>query len=179
MLALLLLGQLATKPLNFEFADVGGAKLVIPAAGAKATVLVFVGVDCPIANRMAPEIARIAKDYGPRGVASVLVYPDASLKPAQVAAHLKSFAMPVSAVIDGSLKLVKATHASVTPQAVILDATGQMRYTGRINDLYEEHGKIKAKPKRNDLRVALDELLSGKPISKPVTPVIGCFITGA
>ncbi len=179
MLAMLLLGQLAAKPLSFEFTDVGGGKLAIPVAGAKATVLVFVGVDCPIANRMAPEIARIAKDYSPRGVASVLVYPDASLKPAQVAAHLKSFAMPVSAVIDGSLKLVKATHASVPPQAVILDASGVVRYIGRINDLYEEHGKIKPKPKRNDLRVSLDEFLAGKPISKPMTPVIGCFITGA
>jgi len=179
MLAMLLLGQLAAKPLSFAFTDVGGAKLAIPVTGAKATVLVFVGVDCPIANRMAPEIARIAKDYSPRGVASVLVYPDASLKPAQVAAHLKSFAMPVSAVIDGSLKLVKATRASVTPQAVILDASGTVRYIGRINDLYEEHGKIKAQPKRNDLRVALDEFLAGKPISKPITPVIGCFITGA
>lgn len=179
MLGLLLLGQLATKPLHFEFTDVAGAKLVIPTAGAKATVLVFVGVDCPIANRMAPEIARIAKDYGPRGAETILVYPDASLKPVQVTAHLKSFAMPVSAVIDGSLKLVRAVHASVTPQAVILDPEGVVRYTGRINDLYEEHGKIKPKPKRNDLRVALDELLAGKPISKPVTPVIGCFITGA
>jgi hypothetical protein len=128
---------------------------------------------------MAPEISRILRDYKPRSVKTFLVYPDGSLSQKDVAAHLKSFSLDAIAVIDKKLALVKATRASVTPQAIVLDATGTIRYSGRINDLYEEHGKIKPRPTRNDLRVALDELLAGKKVSHPTTQLVGCFIAGA
>lgn len=177
MLTLHLLQQ-TTAPLALEATDIVGQTHAIPAKE-KATLLLFVGVDCPIANRMAPEISRILKDYKPRGVAGILVYPDGSLSRQDVAGHLKSFSLQAAAVIDKKLALVKATRASVTPQAVVLDAKGFVRYSGRINDLYEEHGKIKPRATRNDLRVALDELLAGKKVSHPTTQLVGCFIAGA
>jgi len=156
--------------------DVSGVEHTIPARAAKETVLLFVGVDCPIANRMAPEISRIVKDYTPRSVEILLVYPERTLKPKDVKAHLKSYGIQSSAVIDRQHVLVKTYKAVVTPQAIIIDPSGKVRYTGRINDLYEEHGKIKPKPTRNDLRVALDELLAGKAVSNPTTQTVGCFI---
>lgn len=164
------------KEVHASLPDVRGAVVTVPVPNTKATLLVFVGVDCPIANRMAPEISRIAKDYHPRGVETVLVYPDGSLNPKDVEAHLKAYSLSAAAIIDRKLSLVKAAGATVTPQAVVVDPKGAVRYSGRINDLYEEHGKIKVKPKRNDLRVALDELLAGKPVSTPTTQVVGCFI---
>jgi hypothetical protein len=109
-------------------------------------------------------------------VETFLVYPDGSLSVKAVRAHLKAYAMNAHAIIDKKHVLVKAYKPSVTPQAIVLDPSGKIRYSGRINDLYEEHGKIKPKPTRNDLRVALDELLAGKPVSVPTTQTVGCFI---
>lgn len=178
MLSFILLGQAIQKPIHLSVTDIEGVSHAVPAAS-KATLFLFVGVDCPIANRMAPEIARILRDYKARDVSAFLVYPDGTLKRSDVAAHLKSFSLEGTAVIDKGLKLVKATRASVTPQAIVVDPKGVIRYSGRINDLYEEHGKIKARPTRNDLRVALDELLAGKKVSNPTTQLVGCFIAGA
>lgn len=158
--------------------DIDGVARSVPSVNASATVLIFVGVDCPIANRMAPEIARIVKDYSTRQVASYLVYPEPSLKAKDVRAHLAEYGIAAPALIDRKHALVRAYKPSVTPQAIVIGRDGKVRYSGRINDLYEEHGKIKPKPTRNDLRVALDEVLAGKPVSVPVTQTVGCFIGG-
>ncbi len=177
-LAALILGQssLPAKPVKLEMPDSAGVTQAIPAPKAKATLVIFVGVDCPIANRMAPEISRIITTYAARGVQSYLVYPDGSLTKTQVNDHRASFELTCPGIIDGDHKLVKALGATVTPQAAIVDPKGKVRYLGRINDLYEEHGKIRPKPGRNDLRIALDEFLNGRDITRPVTQTVGCFI---
>lgn len=174
----LVLGQsaLPAKPVKLEAPDTAGVKQAIPAPGAKATLVLFLGVDCPIANRMAPEIARIISTYSKRGVQSLLAYPDGTLTNAQVNDHRAKFELFCPGVIDDGHKLVKPLGATVTPQAAVVDPNGKVRYLGRINDLYEEHGKIRDKPSRNDLRLALDELLAGRDITRPVTQTIGCFI---
>lgn len=174
----LVVGQqaLPTKSVKLELPDSAGVKQAVPAPGAKATLVLFLGVDCPIANRMAPEIARIIATYAKRGVQSFLVYPDGSLTKAQVNDHRAKFELVCPGIVDGGHKLVKAIGATVTPQAAVVDPAGKVRYLGRINDLYEEHGKIRPKPSRNDLRIALDEFLDGRDITRPVTQAIGCFI---
>lgn len=156
--------------------DVSGKVGSIPSKKAKATVLLFVGTDCPIANRLAPEMSRIVHDYKSKGIDCWLVYPNRELKAAEVVKHMKSFALNCRATIDRKHALVKAAGATVTPQAVILDPKGVIRYLGRINDLYEEHGKTNPEPKVHDLRISLDAILGGKPVPNPVTEAIGCYI---
>src|SRR6478672_5310966 len=45
--------------------------------GGKAVVLIFVSVDCPIANQYAPEIQRLEATFSRKGVRFWLVYPNA------------------------------------------------------------------------------------------------------
>lgn len=175
-------GQLPTvlpkAPIKFnKLTTVAGKTVSIPAKSAKATVLLFVGTDCPIANRMAPEMSRIIGEYKQKSVDCWMVYPDRELKNAEVNEHMKSFAIECQAFIDRKHALVKASGASVTPQAVILDSAGFVKYLGRINDLYAEHGRTNPAPKVNDLRDALDALLAGKAIKSPITEAIGCYIS--
>lgn len=168
--------KIPTTPLNLEIKDVSGTTVSIPSKTAKANVLIFVGVDCPIANRMAPEIARIAKDYEKKKVKLTLVYGDPEVTTKDIQAHLKEYDLPKSAVIDKDKALKKATGATVTPQAVVLDKLGKIVYLGRINDLYEGHANTKKAPKKHDLRNALDDVLAGKPVRTPFTEAIGCFL---
>ena len=49
-------------------------------------------------------------------------------------------------------------------------------YRGRINDQYRVSGTQPA-ASREDLAMAVDELLAGKPISIKETPVDGCKVT--
>jgi thiol-disulfide isomerase/thioredoxin len=174
-LGCLLSGQ-ESGPLQWSGNDVDGAPVAVPVKGAKATVVLFVAVDCPISNRYAPELARIQGDYGPKGVQFVRVYLDSSFGPADFRQHAAEFKLEMTAVLDLKRELVKLVGATVTPEAAVLDSGGTLRYRGRIDDSYLEHGRLRLESPRRDLRIALDELLADKPVSVPLTPAIGCGI---
>lgn len=180
LVGLLAMGQLAmpTKPIQISALDIAGVKRAIPDPSSKATLVIFVMTDCPIANRMAPEISRICQDYTSKGVAVRLAYVDATASAADVEKHLKSYGHSCPAYLDTTRALAKKLGATVSPEAVVLDSKGKMMYRGRINDLYEGgHGKPKPKATVQDLRVALDEVLAGKKVTNPVVGAIGCFIS--
>lgn len=144
-----------------------------------ATVLVFLYTDCPVANSMAPELARIEDNYRGKDVALFRVYADATLTDADIARHGKDFKLDFPAVRDASLELVKLTGATITPEAVVYDRKGERRYRGRINNRYEDLGKYRQEATVNDLRDALDAILAGKPVPNPETKAVGCYLPKA
>ncbi|GIT77890.1 MAG: hypothetical protein Ct9H300mP32_2720 [Verrucomicrobiota bacterium] len=67
-------------------------------------------------------------------------------------------------------------RGQVTPEAAVFDAKGRLIYRGRIDDLYADFGKKRARPTRHDLRDTLDALLAGKRLTKRTTKAVGCYI---
>ena len=146
----------------------------------KASVLFFVTSDCPISNSYAPEIQRICSEYGPKKVSCNLVYVDPDLTVADVKKHVKDFGYSsVPAILDSTQKLVHAAGASITPEAAVIGASGQVLYRGRIDNVYASLGKRRPEATEKDLRKALDEVLGGKPVSTPETKAVGCYIPPA
>jgi hypothetical protein len=143
----------------------------------KPTILFFLTCDCPISNRLSPEIAAIAKEYAKRGVTAYAVYTDPSFSPADCAKHTAQYKLGMRAVLDARHALVKATGATVTPEAAVIGPKANLLYRGRIDDSYSDHGRRKQGPFRRDLRIALDEALKGKPVSIRQTAPIGCYIS--
>ncbi|MBS1714064.1 MAG: redoxin domain-containing protein [Armatimonadetes bacterium] len=159
-----------------DLADIEGKSVSLPAKDAKATVLLFVAVDCPISNRYAPEMQRLYKDFHEKSVTFVRVYVDDSVSTDDIRKHGVEFKMPSAAVLDGKHALVKQLGMTVTPEVAVVTPDGKLQYRGRINDLYIEHGRLREGDVRQDLRVAIEEVLAGKTVSKPFTNAIGCGI---
>ena len=157
--------------------DINGTRVspLSPPAG-DVHLLIFVTPDCPVANRYAPEIDRIAATYGDRRVRTFLIYADPSLTAARVKTHLTEFhpALRASAIIDTGWLLSNETGATVTPEAVVLTSTGRV-YRGRIDDWYVALGKSRTAAMTHDLRDALDAVLAGRPV-KPASAAVGCYI---
>lgn len=165
------------KPVQpIEFTTVDDKKVVVPDPKAKATVLVFLYTDCPIANRYAPELKRIETDYTKKGVVFHRVYVYAAATPDEIIAHTKEYGYTSTALHDKAHVLVKAFDARVTPEVVAVLPTGVVEYQGRIDDMYIEHGRLRESGYRRDLRVALDEILAGRRVSLRRTTALGCFI---
>lgn len=157
--------------------DVDGHEVALPAKDAKATVMLFIAVDCPISNRYAPEMGRLYTKFNPLGVSFVRVYVDDSVELADIRQHGRDFKMPSAALLDGKHELVKKLRMTVTPEVAVIGPDGTVQYRGRINDLYADHGRVREGGEfRQDLRVALEEIVAGKPVSKPFTTAIGCGI---
>lgn len=141
-------------------------------------VLFFIQSDCPISNTYAPEIQRICKAYEAKGVSCSLAYEDVEITQDAMRAHLKTYGYGnVTAAIDASRALADRAHAAITPHAVLIDGRGQVRYSGRIDNLYSSLGKPRQVVTEHDLIDALDSVLAGKPVAHPQTEALGCFIT--
>jgi thiol-disulfide isomerase/thioredoxin len=143
----------------------------------KARVLVFVATDCPVSNSYAPEIQRVCKAYADKGVSCALAYEDVKVDAGAVRAHLDAYGYRgIPAAIDNDRALADRTRASITPEAVVIDGSGRIRYQGRIDNLYTSLGKTRQVVTEHDLTNALDAVLAGRPVARAKTEAIGCFI---
>ncbi|MEK7830934.1 MAG: redoxin family protein [Acidobacteriota bacterium] len=146
--------------------------------GQQATVLFFILQDCPISNRFAPEIARIAQDYKSKPVRFFLVYVDAAASVKEIEKHGREFNLPgVPVIHDVKHQLVAAAGASITPEVAVVGQKGAIVYRGRIDNLYEALGKPRRVVTERDLRNALEAVLQNRKVPIARTSTIGCYIT--
>ncbi len=143
---------------------------------APARVLLFVRTDCPITNRYAPEIGRLAQEFATRGVEFWLVYPDSSETDAAIAQHKLEYKLPGTSIRDPKHLLQKRSEATISPQAAVFDRAGHLTYSGRIDDRYIAFGKARSAPTSHDLEDALEATLDGKPIKEQRTHAVGCYL---
>ena len=142
----------------------------------KARVFVFLTTDCPIANRYAPTLQRLAKRCLQEDVAFTLVYPNETDTADDIRQHQQQYQHNCAAVRDVSHSLVAITGVTVTPEVAVFDTNGTMVYRGRIDDWYVDFGKNRPAPTTHDLRDAIDAIVEGAPVREPRTKAIGCYI---
>jgi hypothetical protein len=143
---------------------------------AKATVFLFTRTDCPISNRLAPEVHRLFEAFSPRGVEFYLVYPDPAETPDEIRQHLTDYSYRPTPLRDVHHDLVKRTAARVTPEASVFAADGALTYHGRINDRFVDYGKTRAAATRHDLEEAIQATLEGRPLAETRSQGVGCPI---
>jgi mono/diheme cytochrome c family protein len=160
------------------FALFVGLTLPAPTASAeeKARVLIFTTIDCPIANRYAPEIARLHDEFERQGIAFSLVFANPIDTQDAIAAHVKRFGYRMAAERDPYHVLVKRTGVTIAPEAAVVDPRGRVLYRGRIDDRYVSFGVDRPEPTRRDLRDALTAIVAGQSVKTRETQAIGCVL---
>jgi hypothetical protein len=170
---------------SVQIRDLDGRALKPFEPNGAANVILFVATDCPIANGYAPEIQRICRDYRSRGVGCSLMYEDVGTLTgeagarldARVRTHLAEYGYQgIPAAVDRTREVARHVRATVTPQAVVVDRQGTVRYSGRINNFYAALGRPRQVTTVHDLRDALDAVLAGTAVPRPETDAIGCYI---
>lgn len=156
--------------------DLAGRPFNPLATRARATVLLFVGPDCPISNRYAPEIRRLAGSYGSDETLFYLIYVDPNLDSKSIQQHLRAFSYDLPALHDPQHTLVAQAEAVTTPQAALFDRAGALVYSGRIDDRYIDFGKQRPAARTHDLEAALQAVLAGRAPSVSRTRSVGCYI---
>ncbi len=141
----------------------------------KFVVIAFLGTECPLVKLYGPRLMQLANDFQTRGVQFIGVNSNSHDSITEVAAYARIHGIQFPILKDLGNQLADRMAAVRTPEVFVLDAERRVCYRGRIDDQYGV-GYIRDEPKRNDLRLALDELLGGKPVTQPVTEAVGCFI---
>jgi peroxiredoxin len=155
---------------DFRATSLQGDALSLQAAAHqhKAVVLLFLSTVCPYANYFAGHVKELAEQYGSRGALFVGIYSNGWESGEEAAAHgrERGFAFPL--VKDEGHAIADRVGATTTPQAFVVDASGRLRYRGRVM----------SKQESPELKRALDAVLEGRPVRTPVTKAFGCAIGG-
>ncbi len=169
--------KLGRKIGNVTFTQADGKKTSLHDLKDKeAVVVVFLSFECPNCTGYAPVLAEMAKKYGDRKVAFLGVCCGEDETPETVAKHAEEFKLGFPVVKDDQGAAVEALKAEITPEAFVLDHNFVLRYRGRIDDGYAARLKKNLQIKNHDLRDALEAVLAGKPVSRPLTEAVGCRI---
>jgi hypothetical protein len=169
--------SLAQRLASIELTDINNvAHTPFVKKSTKAVALIFVSTDCPIANSFQPALKEIHLQFESAGVECFMVYCSAKLQQDQVQKHIADFKIEMPAVLDAEQTIGKLAQAKVTPEVVVIDQQGQVRYRGLINNLYAGYGKKRQTATEHYLRDALSALVDGLPIDRPETKPLGCFI---
>jgi thiol-disulfide isomerase/thioredoxin len=157
------------------------AQLPFAIGDARAVVLYFIASDCPISNRLLPEMLRIEREFAARRVRFYFVYPNSTETPATIRAHHIAYGIEHNTLTDPHEALAKLTGANVTPEAAILIPQGKSLksvYTGRIDDRYLSLGTERPAATHHDLEDAIAAVLSNHSVPPPGGPPVGCaFMT--
>jgi peroxiredoxin len=84
-------------------------------------------------------------------------------------------AAPAAVLIDPQSKVARAYGATVTPHMYIIDANGILVYKGGIDSIPSSSAADVPKATQY-VRVALDQVLSGKPVAEASTRAYGCSL---
>jgi len=162
---------------ELQFRDIRGLDRSLSELGQhQAIVLVFTNTDCPLVRRTMPTLVRMHSELHSEGVCFVAVNtgPNDSIR--DMAAQALEFDAPFYFVKDTDLSVTRTLGITKTPEVAVLNSQRELVYRGRINDQYRLGG-ARPRPTREDLKIALGEILAGLPVTVAETPVDGCLIT--
>lgn len=154
--------------------DLDGKPVIsLPANEKTPLVIVFMSVECPIANRYAPTLRKLAETNNQSRF--VLVYPHADEGAARIRGHLREYELTLEAWRDTTKTLARSIGATITPEAAVF-VRGAMVYRGRIDDRFATWGKQRPSPSKHDLQEVLSAIAAGEKFEKRITQPVGCYI---
>jgi peroxiredoxin len=170
---------LGTQAPDFALPNVDGRTVSLAdLKDAKALLVVFMCNHCPFVKHVAGELARLASDYQPRGLAmvgissnDVAAHPDDA--PAKMAEEAKNRGYTFPYLYDESQEVAKKFRAACTPDFFLFDRARRLVYRGQLDSSRPENG---IPVTGADLRAAVDAVLAGKTPASEQRPSIGCNI---
>ena len=172
--------ELGTKAFDFSLPEVVSGRTVTlnTFSGKKALVVIFLSRHCPYVQHVKAELAALGNDYLSKSVGMVGISPnDVSKHPDDSPDNLKSFALELGLAYplcyDENQATAKAYTAACTPDLFLFDENRTLVYRGQLDD--SRPGNSVPVTGR-DLRLALDAVLTGLPVSSVQKPSLGCNI---
>ena len=140
-------------------------------------VIIFMCNHCPYVKAVLKRLIDLQNEFSDRGVQLIGInpndatqYPDDSLDNMKIIAKEKKISFPY--LIDSSQETAKQYNAVCTPDLYIYGEERKLLYRGRIDDNWEHPEKVT----RQELKIALKNILSKQPVAYEQVPSMGCSI---
>ena len=147
-------------------------------AAGKPLVVVFACNHCPYVIHVRSALGTLAGEFQKRGVSFVAINSNDSLQypddaPAKMPDFAKSAGWNFPYLVDATQEVAHQWHAACTPDFFLLDAAGKLAYAGQFDS---SRPKSETPVTGQDLRKAIEAVLSNQPIPSPQIPSLGCNI---
>ena len=171
---------LGTKAPEFQLPDVVSGRTVSLASFTEqqGLLVMFICRHCPYVQHVKDELARLGHDYAAKPVGLIAIssndvahYPDDA--PDRLKAMAKELGLSFPVCYDQSQEVAKRYTAACTPDFFLFDRNRRLVYRGQLDDSRPGNGKPVT---GQDLRAALECVLSNRPVSPDQKPSIGCNI---
>lgn len=173
--------QIGDAVANFSLKNVNGNTVSLrDYASSKGVIVIFTSNHCPFAKAYEDRIIALHNKYAAQGFSVIAINPgdpatqlDDSFEKMKERSASKGYPYPY--LVDEAQNTAKAFGAARTPQAYVLQKTGNnfaIRYMGMIDDNPQDPGGA-TKFYVDD---AVSNLLAGKPVVTTLTKPIGCAI---
>ena len=171
--------ELGTTAPDFSLPDVVTGKTVSrDGLRGKPLLVLFICTHCPYVKHIEKGLAQLGADYATRPINIVAIssndaenYPDDCPEGLRHQALTVGFRFPY--LYDENQQVARAYKAACTPDIYLFDAQMKLVYRGQFDQ---------SRPGNNipvtgqQLRAAIDEVLSGLPVTQDQRPSIGCNI---
>jgi len=171
---------LGTAAPDFELPDVVSGQLISLADIKKERgfLIMFICNHCPYVKHVRDQIIKLSNDYLDKEVGVVAIssndienYPEDS--PELMREEAKKYQYHFPYLYDESQEVARSYDAACTPDFYLFNSASELVYRGQLD---------KSRPGNDqpndgsDLRKAMDDMLSGNPISVEQVPSVGCNI---
>jgi peroxiredoxin len=168
---------------DFTLKDTAGRDVSLSGFKGKTVVLEWTNHGCPfvVKHYQSGNMQKLQKEYTARGVVWLAICSSAPgkqghMSPQDAAKALADKgAAPSAYLLDEDGKIGRLYGAKRTPEMFIVAKDGTLVYHGAIDDKKSTDASDIATSK-NYVAAALDEILSGKPVSLPSTEPYGCSV---
>lgn len=169
---------------SFTLVSATGSTVSLSAYAGKTVVLEWVNYDCPFVKKhyqASGNLPKLQADATAAGVVWLSICSSAAGKQghfagAELTERMASEkAVPTAYLIDADGTVGKAYGAATTPQIVIIDKDGVIRYHGAIDSVRSTDAADIAKA-TNYVSAALADLAAGRLVATPQTKSYGCGV---
>jgi len=157
---------------NFSLKDVNGkVHSLSDYKDSKGIVLMFIATQCPVSNAYNSRMVELYNEYSKKNIAVIGINSNKQESIEEIKNHSAENVFKFPVLKDVNNVIADKFQAGHTPEIFVLNSNYEVLYHGRIDDSRDE-----SEVEKRDLAAALNEILSGKPVSNPETKAFGCTI---
>jgi peroxiredoxin len=167
--------ELGKNAIQWELIDYRGKPYRAEELEGKVHVIAFLGTECPLAKLYSVRLEALQKEYERSGVLVISIDANEQDSLLEISAFARKQELTFPILKDPDANVAKQYGATRTPEMFVIDASGKIRYSGRMDDQYVI-GNIRQAPDKQELRDALEAVLADKEVVTARTQAVGCLI---
>ncbi len=145
--------------------------------GNKGLLVAFTCNHCPYAVAIWPRLIRLADEAKKLGVNTVGINPNIHPNypedaPYQMTKKIKEWGISFPYLVDETQKVAHEFKAQCTPDLYLFDSNQKLVYHGELDDNWKDETKVT----KQELKEAIQNLVTGKPIAPDQKHSMGCSI---